>query len=196
VVKKAGENKAFWGFAVICILIAIVVTGVTLSNKPAEDVSLEEALSVKDNPLSKDKGVGNLFSFPDAAKKQEMGSKIVFNEMLSQIKTDLQMPTSITNETVISNSNKELAKIYGSVDQVPASVYRVACIQINNASVYLKSFYHGKDADFKRAILQTLQHYYYLGAGTVDPNLETVPSIEKLSKKSKKTKTAKTQSAS
>jgi hypothetical protein len=196
VAKKEGENKAFWGFAVICILIAIIVTGVTLSNKPSADVSLEEALSVKDNPLSKDKGVGSLFTFPDAAQKQEMGTKIVFNEMLSQIKTDLQMPTSIANETVISNSAKELTKVYGSVDQVPASVYRVACIQINNASVYLKSFYRGKDSDFNRAVAGTLRRYYFLGTGTVDPNLETVPSMEKLAKKSKKMKTSKTKSAS
>ena len=186
-IEKLEKNKVFWGFAVICVLISIVVSLVTLSNKPSDDVSLEEALSVKDNPLSKDKGVASLLISPDAAKKQEMGTKVIFNEMLSQIKTDLQMPSTIANEVVASKSAQELSDIYGSVDKVPASVYRVACIQINNASIYLKGFYHGKDEDFKRAVSQTLQRYYFLGAGSVDPNLETVPSMEKLSKKSKKT---------
>lgn len=194
--EKESKNRIFWGFAVLCVLIAIVVSLVTLSNKPYSDVSLEESLSVKDDPLSKDKSVASLFTSPDAAKKQEMGTKVVFNEMLSQIKTDLQMPTTITNETVANKSAQQLVEIYGSVDKVPASVYRVACIQINNASTYLKGFYHGKDADFNRAVSRTLQHYYFLGAGPVDPNLETVPSIEKLSKKSKKTNASRNKSAS
>jgi hypothetical protein len=139
-------------------------------------------IEVKKDPLPEEWKRPRFLRPTDEKSQQKAAINVIYNEMLSRIETLSGIPSTLPPETVTLDAKEYLSEIYGTPDNAPSLVYRMACLGIVNTRVDFQRFCKGSPKKMEAIVYQVIAEFYDLGK---PPITLTVSSAEDYFRKHK-----------
>ncbi len=161
----------FWVFILTFLAACVISTAIILKSSSENEGDLRQykpeelsrkLIEVKKSALPPVKLL-DFNRFKDSDEKRKAAIDVIFNEMLSQTEERLNIPAAVPPAEVAANSKEDLIRLYGDPLNVPADVYRTACLRIMNSRSDFEKFYQGKPEDMAKIVYEVLCEHYSLG---------------------------------
>jgi hypothetical protein len=165
------SNISFWivlgALGVAFVSSAIIILTSPVEQPPRQNHTPKEwakiSIEVKNNPAPGIPKAQNLFNRMTDEEKRLAAIDVIENDMLSKIDSKLNIVSALPPQTVSSDALKYLTSIYGTPANVPADVYRTACMKICNTEQNFRYFYKGSKRNLDRIVYGVIADYYDLG---------------------------------
>ncbi len=159
----------------IFIIESNVLQGPTSTRFYSPEEFSKKLIEVKKDPLPQGWIKSKLMAFQDEPAKQKAAIDVVYNQMLSKVEASAHIPSTFPPDEVEQDFKKYLSQIYGDPNEVPNTVYRVACLRIINNQIDFQRFYSGSPKELEAIVYRVIAEYYDLGT---PPVTMTISSAE------------------